>query len=195
MQFQYVLDYRDEADAQTARFPGESTVRSVRSSWPAAIGIAVCAALIMGLVLLFPRDTRVFRAALIEADRNSDPVFVWGIVIVAIGGALCVCPTAYAVALRRARRPVHAKPVTIRFDDAGVTLVSPDKELSIAWSGVVAAVELRSVFVLKTVTDLRLVLPKRACETSAAVNAVSNLLRMRVVPLADAAPQELGMAA
>jgi hypothetical protein len=192
MQLHYVLEYRDEADAAAARFPGEPTRRDPRVSLRAGLlGWSACIGIVVILYLLLSRASAAggaARSALIEADLNNHPVFVAGVVLVAIGGAMCVCPAAYAVALRRSTRAVHEHPVSVRLGEDGIALRSAPKELFVGWDGVLAVVELRKVFVIKTVGDLRFVLPKRACETPEAADAVADLFRRHVPPLA-AAPQ------
>jgi hypothetical protein len=197
MQLHYVLEYRDEAAAASARFPGEATRGHPLFSGGALLAWAACAALVAALLAPISRDaglrgtvSAIVQSALVEVDRSTNPVFVGGVILVAIGGATCVCPVAYALALRRSPRPLHDRPVSFRLDDAGITLRSEAKDLSIARDGVVAVVELRKVFVIKTVGDLRLVLPKRACASPEAADALGDLLRRRVPSLAEATPEK-----
>ena len=121
--------------------------------------------------------------ALAEADRIDHPVFVAGLLLAAVGGAMVVVPLAYALALRRSARPLTSFGVRIDLGDERVTLRTPASELTLTWPGVVAFAETRHLFVLKTLGDLRLALPKRAADP----DALRSLLRSRVTPLADLA--------
>ena len=194
MLLEYVPQYRDETEAASARFPGDAPA-------PAATGVtrtllSVAAAVAMTIVLL-STSTRGGASAtlwgvLAQADKIDHPVFVAGVVLAAIGAAMIVVPLAYLTAQRHSSRPVVE--AAVRVDLAGdlLTLRLPLKELAVEWEGVVAVAETRNLFVLKTLGDLRIVLPKRgapgfADEPSAAAETLRELLRRRVTPLADLA--------
>jgi hypothetical protein len=188
MFLEYVPQYRDEFEAASARFPGDATQPRAAGS-PArvrAIGwLALAVAVLTLALLLSPRRSSrgPLTDALTEADRIDHPVFVAGLVLAAVGGAMVVVPLAYALALRRSARPLTSFGVRIDLGDERVTLRTPASELTLTWPGVVAFAETRHLFVLKTLGDLRLALPKRAADP----DALRALLRNRVTPLADLA--------
>jgi hypothetical protein len=188
MFLEYVPQYCDEFEAASARFPGDATQPRAAGS-PArvrAIGwLALAIAVLTLALLLSPR--RPSRGPLIdalaEADRIDHPVFVAGLLLAAVGGAMVVVPLAYALALRRSARPLTSFGVRIDLGNERVTLRTPASELTLTWPGVVAFAETRHLFVLKTLGDPRLALPKRAADP----DALRSLLRSRVTPLADLA--------
>jgi hypothetical protein len=186
----YIPQYRDDFEAASARFPGDATQPQAAES-PArvrAIGWLALAIAVLTLALLLSprrslRGTSPFTDTLAEADRIDHPVFVVGLLLAAIGGAMVVVPLAYALALRRSARPLTTFAVRIDLGDDAITVRTPASELTLSWPGVVAFAETRHLFVLKTLGDLRLALPKRAADP----DALRTLLRTRVTPLADVA--------
>jgi len=203
MFLEFVPQYRDETEAASARFPGDA-VRPRAPGAPVhfrAIGwICVALVIVTLCLLLVPRGRRsnpspIYRA-LAEADRIDHPVFIAGVVLVAVGGAMVVVPISYLVALRRSARPLVEQTVRVDLGDDFITLRLPSKELTVSWQGVVAFAETRHVFVLKTLGDLRLALPKRAvpgfADSPAAVDALRELLRRRVAPFAGIAGETPG---
>jgi hypothetical protein len=96
---------------------------------------------------------------------------------------MVVVPLAYALAVRRSHRPLTRHPVRIDVGADAIVLTTPTNELTVAWTGVVAFAETRHLFVLKTLGELRLALPKRAADA----DALRTLLRQQVAPLADMA--------
>ena len=187
MQLQYHLHYRDELEATSARFPGD--VPTDRP--PRGVGLLLLALVAMLIaLLLFARG----RAApglwdtLAQADRVNHPVFVAGVCLFAVGGAMYFVPLTYLLGVRRSARPLHNDLVTLVLDDDGLTLDAPAKQLRLSWAGVVAVAETRRVFVLKTLGDLRLTLPKRALDTPERTDLLRELLRLRVPPLAQPRP-------
>jgi hypothetical protein len=123
----------------------------------------------------------------VSSDPMEHPVFGIGAIVAALGGAVYVVPLAYVLGMRRSTRPVHDVPVTVGLDERGVSIHSAVKDFSLAWDGVVGVSESRRLFVLKTVSDLRLVLPKRAMEEAADLDALRAVLRQYVPPLAGVA--------
>jgi hypothetical protein len=190
MVLEYVPQYRDEFEAASARFPGDATQPRAAGS-PArvrAIGwLALAIAVLTLVLLLLPRSSSrgpsPFTNALAEADRIDHPVFVAGLVLAAVGGAMVVVPLAYALALRRSARPITSFGVRVDLGYDAITVRTPSSELTLTWPGVVAFAETRHLFVLKTLGVLRLALPKRAADP----DALRALLRTRVTPLADVA--------
>jgi hypothetical protein len=187
MLLEYVPEHRDDFEAASARFPGEA-INPRAAGGPAraraVLGLVVAVAVVATALLLLPRPPvrgpSLFGQVLTEADEVNDPVFVWGLVVAAVGGAMVVVPLAYALAVRRSHRPLTRHPVRIDLDDRAVVLTTPTNELTIAWAGVVAFAETRHLFVLKTLGDLRLALPKRGADP----DAVRRLLRERIAPIA-----------
>src|SRR4051812_35982473 len=113
MLLEFVPEHRDDFEAASARFPGEATDRRAATSPARAramIGLVVAIAALTTALLLLPQRASggqsLFGRVLAEADEVSDPVFVWGLVIAAVGGALVVVPLAYALAVRRSNRPL-----------------------------------------------------------------------------------------
>jgi hypothetical protein len=194
MQFQYVLQYRDATEALRQRFPGDPSTRGPSRSRVIG-GLLGWAFFIVATVLLYlllsragaAGTTTPLRAALSEPDRLDSPVFVAGVLLVAMGAALLVVPTSYLVARKRSARPLYETPATLEFGEDGVTLRTPVKELVVEWDGIVAVAETRSLLVLKTAGDLRLVLPLRAIGSPELVQAARDELRRRVPPLAAVA--------
>ena len=203
MVLEYVPQYRDETEAASARFPGDAANPRAAGA-PARFGAIgwICVALVLVTLCLLvaPRGRRgnasPIYSALAEADRIDHPVFIAGIVLVAVGGAMVVVPIAYLLALRRSARPLVAQSIRVDLGDDFITLRLPSKELTVSWQGVVAFAETRHVFVLKTLGDLRLALPKRAvpgvADSPAAVDALRELLRRRVTPFAGVAGEVPG---
>ena len=197
MRLDYVPQYRDDAEAASARFPGDAPdPRAPGAPAPPRLVGGACVALVActAALLLYPRGfaRSALWNALVQADRTDDPVFVTGILLVAIGGAMVVVPLVYLLGLRRSARPVAARPVRVELGDDGLAVRLPGKELSVTWAGVVAVAETRHLFVLKTVGDLRLALPKRAAPgfadaPAASADALRNLLRSRIPPMAEVA--------
>ena len=188
MQLRYHLHYRDELEAVSARFPGDPPFATP----PRGVGFLLLAliATLIALLLLISRG----RAAgglwntLAQADRINHPVFVAGVLLVAVGGAMYFVPLTYLLGVRRSARPLHDDPVTLVLHDDGLTLDAPSKQLHLSWAGVVAFTETRRVFVLKTLGDLRHTLPKRALDTPERAGALRDLLRLRVPPMAKPEP-------
>lgn len=199
MQFQYVLQYRDATEALAHRFPGESARVPRRGARVQLLGWVVFLVTAVFLYLLLSRfgstpPSPALRAALSEPDRLDHPVFVTGVLLVAIGAALLVVPLAYLHARKRSPRPLYETPATLEFGNDGVTLRTAVKELTVSWEGVVAFAETRTLLVLKTAGDLRLVLPMRAIGSPELVQAARTELRRRVPPLASVATDR-GLAA
>jgi len=187
MQLQYHLHYRDELEAASARFPGDAP--SARP--PRGIGLLLLGlvATLVGLLLLARgRAAPGLWDTLAQADRINHPVFVAGVLLVAVGGTMYFVPLTYLLGVRRSARPLHDDPVTLVLHDDGLTLDAPSKQLHLSWAGVVAVAETRRVFVLKTLGDLRLTLPKRALDTPERTDALREMLRLRVPPLAQSQP-------
>src|SRR5687768_804037 len=144
----YVPQHRDDTEAASARFPGDAPdprapgapVRFGPAGW------AFAALVVAAGLLLFVSRGRVGAAlwhALVQADRIDHPVFVGGVLLTAIGGAMVVVPLVYLHGLRRSARPVIEQTVRIDLGDDYLTLRTDVKELSIAWQGVVAVAETR----------------------------------------------------
>jgi hypothetical protein len=193
MQFTYTLQYRDQLEAARARFPGEAPAARPRPTAAALLAVLMLAA---GMYVLLSRMPAVSRAAVPAAaadgvdgssDPMEDPVFGTGAIIAALGAAAYVVPLAYVFGMRRSARPVHDAPITVGLDEHGVSIRSAAKDFSLAWDGVVAVSESPRLFVLKTVSDLRLVLPKRALEQAAGVDALRGVLEERVPAMAEVA--------
>ena len=193
MQFSYTFHYRDQLEAARVTFPGDATPARPRPTLLALVAFGVLAA---GVYVLLSRVPAVASAAApsaaadgaeMFADPMEHPVFGVGAIVTALGGALYVVPLAYVIGMRRSARPVHEGPLTVSLDERGVTIGSTAKDFSLAWQGVVAVSESRRLFVLKTVGDLRLALPKRALEEAEDVDALRNLLRQRVPAMAGVA--------
>jgi hypothetical protein len=188
MLLEFVPEHRDDFEAASARFPGEATDRRAATSPARArtlIGLVVAIAALTTTLLLLPRRAgdgqTLFGRVLAEADEVNDPVFVWGLVVAAVGGAMVVVPLAYALAVRRSHRPLARHPARIDLRDDAIVLTTPTNELTVAWTGVVAFAETRQLFVLKTLGDLRLALPKRGADA----DALRSLLRERITPIAE----------
>jgi hypothetical protein len=192
MRLQYLLQYRDATEAHSLRFPGDPAPPRPPVSGPAqAVGWVVVLVCVAALYVLLSRTSgrhTPLRAALAEADRIDHPAFVLGVVLTAIGGAMVVVPAAYLLARRRSARPVFDDvPFTLDLDDAGVTLRTAHKELLVKWDGVAAVAETPTLFVLKTVGDLRVIVPARAAGSPSGVQSLREELRRRVVPIAAVA--------
>ena len=191
MQFTYTLHYRDQLEAARATFPGDPAPPRPR---PTALVVIAVVLLSAGIYLLLSRMPAASRAAVpaapadvvveVSPDPMEHPVFGSGAIIASLGGALYVIPLAYVFGVRRSDRPVHDAPVTVALDEQGMTIRSPAKEFSLAWDGVVAVSETPRLFVLKTVSDLRLALPKRALDEPADVDALRDALRQHVPAMA-----------
>jgi len=160
MLLEFVPEHRDDFEAASARFPGEATDRRAATSPARArtlIGLVVAIAALTTTLLLLPRRAgdgqTLFGRVLAEADEVNDPVFVWGLVVAAVGGAMVVVPLAYALAVRRSHRPLARHPARIDLRDDAIVLTTPTNELTVAWTGVVAFAETRQLFVL---AELRL---------------------------------------
>ena len=197
MLLEYVPQFRDDTEAASARFPGDAPDPRAPGA-PVRFGLAAwaCAALIVaaGSLLLTARGraSAALWHALVQADRIDHPVFVAGVLLTAIGGAMVVVPLVYLHGLRRSARAVIEQTVRIDLGDDCLTVRTAAKELSVAWQGVVAVAETRRLFVLKTLGDLRLALPKRAApgfadEPVQSTDALRELLRRRVTPIAEKA--------
>ena len=198
MLLEYVPQYRDDADAASARFPGDAPNPRAAGAptRPGVLGWSATAVLVAFVYLLLAPPGRAtsapspLRDALLQADRIDHPVFVAGVLLTAIGAAMVVVPLAYLLALRRSNRPVIDQTVRVDLGEDFLTLKLPSRQLTIAWHGVIAFAETRNAFVLKMLGDLRLSLPKRATpgfnDSPRAVEGLRNLLRRRIAPLADA---------
>ena len=194
MQFSYTLQYRDQLEAARAVFPGDGPPARTRPTRVAFVAVVLLAA---GIYVLLSRVPAVSHAASPApaadaeeplSDPMEHPVFGSGAIIAALGGALYVVPLAYVIGVRRSARPVHESAVTIALDEQGVTVRSPAKDFSLAWDGVVTVSESRRLFILKTVGDLRLALPKRALEEAEDVDELRTLLKQRVPAMAGVVP-------
>ena len=194
MQFTFTLQYRDQLEAAQARFPGDSPAARPRSAATALLAAAVLAVGIRLLGSHMPAASRAAAPAVapdavggVTSDPMENPVFGTGAIIAALGGALYVIPLAYVLGVRRSARPVHDAPVSVSLNDRGVTVRSDAKDFSLGWDGVVAVSESPRLFVLKTVSDLRLALPKRVFEEPADVDALRGVLQERVPAMAGVA--------
>ena len=198
MVLDYVPQHRDDTEAASARFPGDATdprapgapVRVGAVGWLAVLLLVATA----GLLILPRGKSSAVRTALVQADRIDHPVFVAGVLLTAIGGAMVVVPLVYLFGLRNSARPVIDTPLRIDLGDDFLTLRLPSKDLIVAWQGVVAVAETRNLFVLKTLGDLRLALPKRAApgygdDPVRSVDSLRDLLRRRVAPMAQVAAE------
>ena len=189
MLLEFVPEHRDDFEAASARFPGEAINRRAATSPArarAVLGLVVAIAVVTTALLVLPGRTArpsLFGQVLAEADEVNDPVFVCGLIVAAVGGAMVVVPLAYALAVRRSHRPLTHDRVRIDVGDEAIILTTPTIELTVAWTGVVAFAETRHLFVLKTLGDLRLALPKRGADP----DALRSLLRRRIAPLAEVA--------
>jgi hypothetical protein len=194
MQITYTLEHRDLLEVASARFPGDRP----RARAPRSLGaMAALLTLALGLYVLTSHLPAVSRAASppvvmdpvteAPADPLDNPVFGMGVLVTALGAIFYVVPLAYFLGMRRSARPVHAAPVTVGLDEAGLTVRSKAKEFALAWDGVVAVCETPRLFVLKTVGDVKLALPKRALEEPADVDALGSALRQYVPAMAEAA--------
>ena len=191
MQFQYLLQCREAADALAVRFPGDPPARHAgrRPLRRGVFGWALFLVLTIVLFLLLSNSAAVrrpgsLRAALGEPDRLDHPVFVIGILLCTIGGAMMIVPAAYLFARRRSTRPIFDVPVTFEIGDAGITLRTAARETLVRWEGVIAVAETRRLIVLKTTGELRPTLPLRCVPSPQALQAVRDELRRRVPPLA-----------
>ena len=201
MQFQYVLQHRDATEAIAHRFPGDPPLpgQSKRAGRTQLLGWAVFLIVAVALYVMLqraaaPQATTPLLAALSEPDRLDHPVFVSGVILAAIGGAMIVVPLAYLIARKRSARPMFDTPATLEIGDAGVTLRTPDKELVVAWDGIIAVAETRTLVILKTASDLRLLVPRRCIPSPEAAQSLRDELRRRVPPLAAVA-MRMGVAA
>jgi hypothetical protein len=193
MQLTFTLQFRDQLDATTARFPGDPPRPRSRQS---LVGAAALLALCIGLYLLISHLPAASRAAAppvvldpvteAPADPLENPIFGTGALVAALGAAFYVAPLAWFLGMRRSARPVHDTPVTVALGEDGITFRSKAKDFALAWDGVVAVSETPRLFVLKTVGDVKLALPKRALEEPADVDALGSALRQYVPPLAEA---------
>jgi hypothetical protein len=191
MQFTYTLQYRDQLEATRVTFPGDAPAARPRPTAAALLAVLVLAAGIYLLLSHMPAASRAAAPAVAPdapaeapSDPMENPVFGTGAIIAALGGAAYVVPLAYVLGMRRSARPVHDGPVKVSLDERGVTIRSAAKEFSLAWDGVVAVSESPRLFVLKTVSDLRLTFPKRALEEVADVDALRGVLQERVPAMA-----------
>ena len=194
MQFQFTLQYRDELEAARARFPGEAIQPPATRPLPVSVVTwSVVLVLCYGLYLLLNHAPAQSRAATtagvadvaFEAEPLDDPLFAAGALVAGLAAACYVIPLAYLLGLRRSDRLLHDKPATVSLTDTGLILRTETKELSTEWSGVVAMAETRNVFVLKTMGDLRLTLPKRALRDIEVVNELRGFLHLHITPLAE----------
>lgn len=194
MRFTYTLQYRDEKEAARARFAGEPVERGPAAAprgaafgW-AALVVFVVAVALLSAVFASGRGLRPsLVAAASEVDGLENPLFGVGLAMAGFGACLFAIPVAYLIGRHRSALPIHADPVTATLDEQGVVLRSEHKEFRLAWDGVVAVVELRNVFVLKTIGDLKLTFPKRSLEEDRGVNDLREALRRRVPPMAEVA--------
>jgi hypothetical protein len=121
----------------------------------------------------------------------GDPtLFAAGTMAAVIGLLGCVIPTLLLLRARNSSRPVSPLPVTVLLADDGLTLRTTAKQFTLAWDGLVAVAETPALFVLKTVGDLRLPLPKRALPSPDGVAQLRTMLHARVAPLAAALPPD-----
>jgi hypothetical protein len=194
MQFTYTLHYREQLEATQARFAGDPPRPTPR---PTAVAMLAVLTLSAGIYVLLSRMPAASRAAVpapvndgsaaATPDPMEHPVFGPGAIVAALGGALYVVPLAYVLGMRRSARPVHDGPVTVRLDEDAVTVRSATKDFSLRWDGVVAVAETPRLFVLKTVSDLRLSLPKRVVDEPADVDALRGVLQERIPAMAGVA--------
>ena len=198
MQLEYTLQFRDETEASGARFPGEPVIpgRPAPTAGRGALGWILFLVLAVALYLLLhhrPAQTR--GAALSESDIESAPqpdpmendVFAAGALAAGLGAIVYAIQLAYMLGRRRSPLPLHEKPASLRLDEAGLTLRSGDKKFTTLWPGVVALAETKNVFVLKTIGDLRLTIPKRAAGEPERVDFLRSFLQRHVTPLAGVA--------
>jgi hypothetical protein len=197
MQLEYTLQFRDETEAAGARFPGEPVIPGQAAPAPArgAIGWALFVVLAVALYLLLnhkPTESRGAAPAapdvdIAQPDPMADNTFAAGALTAGLGAILYSIPLAYLLGRRRSPLPLHDKPASLRLDDVGLTVRTGDKEFTTLWPGVVALAETKNVFVLKTIGDLRLTIPKRAAGEPERVDFLRSLLRRHVTPLAAVA--------
>lgn len=193
MRFQYVLEYRDEKEAAAARFAGEPVVTPGAEARRPALGWAILiVAIVLAAVVCTLASPRrgarpLFITAAREADQLDNPVFAAGFALAGLGACVFAIPLAFLIGRQRSALPINADPVTVMLDEAGMTLRSKYKEFELCWDGVVAVAELKNVFVLKTIGDLRLTLPKRALQDQRGVAALREVLRHYVPPMAEVA--------
>lgn len=194
MLLEFVPQHCDDVEAASARFPGDPPDPRAAGA-PARFGASgwVCTGLVVLLAAIVlsarGRGTALVWHALVQADRIDHPVFVIGVLLTAVGGAMVVVPLVYVLGVRRSARPVIDQRVRVHLGEDAVTVRLPHKELSLSWQGAVAVAETRNLFVLKTLGDLRLSLPKRgvpgfADSPDAAVRALRDRLQSKIPPLA-----------
>lgn len=207
MQFDFTLHYCDEAEAARAAFPGDPPRRpGPRRPLLALFSWAIAFALVGVLYLLVsnspaqcpaavPLDgTEAVGASATEPpDPLDNPVFAAGALVAFLGATVYVVVAAYVVGRQYAARPFHDKPATALLTGSGLTVRTDAREFSVTWPGVVAVAETKSLFVLKTVGDLRLVLPKRALldrfgDDHGRLDSLRQALATHVTPLASAVP-------
>lgn len=194
MQFEYVLQRRDDAEARAARFPGDPAPAKAAAKRPALAHWIAAVVLFTGVVLLLQLGPAVAAAAAgycprVVAESHGNPnLFAAGTLSAAIGLHGCVIPVLCLLRARRSTRPVSPIPVTASLADDGVTLTTAAKEFTLAWAGVVAVAETPNLFVLKAPGDFRLPLPKRALPSADAAARLRELLHSHVPPLANALP-------
>jgi hypothetical protein len=200
MQIEYTLQYRDETEAAQARFPGEPVIAGRPAPTAAgrrgALGWVLFLVLAVALYLLLnhrPAQSRGAALGEVEVESAAQPdpmennVFAAGALAAGLGAIVYAIPLAYLLGRRRSPLPLHEKPASLRLDEAGLTLRSGDKEFTTLWPGVVALAETKNVFVLKTIGDLRLTIPKRAAGEPERIDFLRSLLRRHVTPLAAVA--------
>ena len=199
MHFDFTLHYRDELEAARAPFPHDPTSPApVPRPLPTFGWVIVLAATALAFAMLSNSPARCPAGlpagvddgeVLPEPDPLDNPRFVAGAVTAGLGAALFVIPLAFVLGQRSAARPYHDKPVTAILDESGVTLRTDARELHLAWDGVVAVAETKNLFVLKTLSDLRLTLPKRALrdyfgDDRGRIDDLRHALQHRVTPVA-----------
>jgi hypothetical protein len=200
MQFEYVLQRRDEAEAQTARFPGDRHPAGDPPKRPSPVTFITAVIVIVTVALLLQLGPAVATAAsgycprLVTEIPGDPTLFAAGTVMATIGLLSCLIPTLLLLRARNSSRPVSPLPVTIFLADDGLTLRTTAKQFTLAWDGLVAVAETPALFVVKTVGDLRLPLPKRALPSPDAVAQLRTMLHARVAPLACAVPSDTNTA-
>jgi hypothetical protein len=197
MQLEYTLQFRDEAEAAGARFPGDPLAPARPAPGRGAVAWILFAVLALAVYLLLshkPAQSRAAAPGVVESEALADlpnpmqdNVFAAGAVVAGLGAIFYAAPLAYLLGRRRSLLPIHPGATSVHLDDTGLTLRTGDRQFTTLWTGVVALAETKSVFVLKTMGDLRLTLPKRAAGEPERIDYLRSFLRRHVTPLAEVA--------
>jgi hypothetical protein len=186
MRFEYVLQHRDQAEALQAWFPGGPEPAGASPAprrWVAAVVLAA------GILLLLQIGPAVAAAAsgycpgAVTDAAGDGRLFHAGAVSAGAGLLLCTATVLVLLRMKKSDRPINPSPVDVAISDDGVTLRTETKDFALTWDGVVAFAETENLFVLKTMGDLRLALPKRALASPDGVAQLRETLRARVAPL------------